>query len=63
MRDEHDAVDRLGRLIIDGGYAEEQRLRDIDREVKKIVTEAAEYATNDPEPDASELYTDVLVEA
>ena len=63
VRDEHDAIDRLGKLIIDGGYAEESRLRDIDREVKKIVTEAAEYATNDPEPDASELYNDVLAEA
>ncbi|MCZ6744431.1 MAG: pyruvate dehydrogenase (acetyl-transferring) E1 component subunit alpha [Alphaproteobacteria bacterium] len=63
VRAEHDAIDSLGKLIIDGGYAEEARLRDIDRGVKKIVTEAVEYATNDPEPDASELYTDVLVEA
>ena len=63
VRDEHDAIDKLHQLIIDGGYAEESQLRDIDRGVKKVVTEAVEYATNDPEPDASELYTDVLVEA
>ena len=63
VRAERDAIDGLGKLIIEGGYAEESQLRDIDRGVKKIVTEAVEYATNDPEPDASELYTDVLVEA
>jgi pyruvate dehydrogenase E1 component alpha subunit len=28
--------------------------------VRDIVNEAAEFATNDPEPDPSELYTDVL---
>jgi pyruvate dehydrogenase E1 component alpha subunit len=26
------------------------------------VNEAAEFATNDPEPDPSELYTDILLE-
>ena len=35
----------------------------IDREVKDIVTDAAEFATTSPEPDPSELWTDVLVEA
>jgi pyruvate dehydrogenase E1 component alpha subunit len=28
--------------------------------VRNIVNEAAEFATHDPEPDPSELYTDVL---
>jgi len=27
--------------------------------VRAVVNEAAEFATNDPEPDAAELYTDV----
>ena len=27
--------------------------------VRDIVNEAAEFATNDPEPDAAELWTDV----
>jgi pyruvate dehydrogenase E1 component alpha subunit len=27
--------------------------------VRETVNEAAEFATNDPEPDPSELYTDV----
>jgi pyruvate dehydrogenase E1 component alpha subunit len=38
-------------------------LKKIDAEVKKIVTEAADFAVNDAEPAPEELYTDVLVEA
>jgi pyruvate dehydrogenase E1 component alpha subunit len=38
-------------------------LKDIDREVKAIVADAADFAQASPEPDPSELYTDVLVEA
>ena len=33
------------------------------RNVRDIVNEAAEFATNDPEPDPSELYTDIYAEA
>jgi pyruvate dehydrogenase E1 component alpha subunit len=29
--------------------------------VRAIVTEAADFAQNDPEPDPSELYTDILL--
>ena len=35
----------------------------IDREVKEIVSDAAEFAQDSPEPDPSQLYTDVLKEA
>ena len=35
----------------------------IDAEIRAVVTEAAEFAQNDPEPDASELYTDIYVNA
>jgi pyruvate dehydrogenase E1 component alpha subunit len=31
----------------------------MDKEVRAIVNEAAEFAQNDPEPDVSELYTDI----
>ena len=33
------------------------------RKVREIVNEAAEFATNDPEPDPSELWTDILLDA
>lgn len=63
MRKEHDPIDNLRDLLFAQGHADEAELRDIDREIKAIVTEAAEFAQQSQEPDPSELYTDVLVEA
>ena len=37
-------------------------LKALDKDVKAIVAEAAQFAKDSPEPDPSELYTDVLVE-
>jgi len=41
----------------------EDELKAIDKEIKDIVVEAAKFAEDAPEPQAAELYTDVLVEA
>jgi pyruvate dehydrogenase E1 component alpha subunit len=35
----------------------------MDKEIKSVVTAAAEFAQQSPEPDESELYTDILIEA
>ena len=40
----------------------EDELKTIDKDIRKIVSEAADFAENSPEPDPAELYTDVLVE-
>ena len=50
-------------MLIDSGHATEETLKGMDADVKAIVAEAAEYAQQSPEPDLSELYTDVLVDA
>ena len=63
MRTEHDPIDNLRQLLVDGGHKDEDALKEIDREVRAVVSEAAEFAQNSPEPDPSELYTDVLVDA
>jgi pyruvate dehydrogenase E1 component alpha subunit len=63
MREQHDPIDQLRALILEGGYADEAELKEIDREIKDIVTDAAEFSQSSPEPDPSELYTDVLIEA
>jgi pyruvate dehydrogenase E1 component alpha subunit len=63
MRKEHDPIDNLRDLLFAQGHADEAKLRDIDREIKAIVTEAAEFAQQSQEPDPGELYTDVLLEA
>ena len=44
------------------GVAEDE-LKKIDKEIKDIVVEAAKFAEEAPEPEPSELHTDVLVES
>jgi pyruvate dehydrogenase E1 component alpha subunit len=63
MRQEHDPIDQLRKKLLDAGHADEARLKEIDREIKDIVSNATEFAQNSPEPDPSELWTDVLIEA
>ncbi len=63
MRTQHDPIDQMAKYMVDEGVADEAALKKIDREVKDLVTDAAEFAQNSPEPDPSELWTDILVEA
>jgi pyruvate dehydrogenase E1 component alpha subunit len=63
MRQEHDPIDQLRKKLLDDGQADEAQLKEIDREIKDIVSGATEFAQNSPEPDPSELWTDVLVDA
>jgi pyruvate dehydrogenase E1 component alpha subunit len=63
IRSHHDPIDLIKKRLIDAGHATEDELKDLDKAVKKIVNEAAEFAKDSPEPDPAELYTDVLVEA
>ena len=62
VRAERDPIDHLRQAILKSGCADETALKALDREVKDTVTAAAEFAQNSPEPDPSELYTDILVE-
>jgi len=63
MRTQHDPIDNIKKLLVDHDLADEESLKQIDRDVRAVVAEAAEYAQQSQEPDPSELYTDVLVEA
>jgi pyruvate dehydrogenase E1 component alpha subunit len=59
MREHRDPIELLRKRILDQGQASENELKEIDREVRARVNEAAEFAQSDPEPDPAELYTDV----
>lgn len=61
MRSEHDPIEQVKQRLIEKGWATEDELKEIDRQVRDIVADAADFAQNDPEPDASELYTDILL--
>ncbi|MGQ0674566.1 MAG: pyruvate dehydrogenase (acetyl-transferring) E1 component subunit alpha [Rhodospirillales bacterium] len=63
MREEHDPIDRLRAALLEWGTADEGALKGIDKDVKDVVTAAAEFAQQSPEPDIPELYTDVLIQA
>ena len=61
QRDKHDPIDRAKQDLLAMGVTEEA-LKDIDKRVRRDVTQAADFAENSPEPAPAELYTDVLVE-
>jgi pyruvate dehydrogenase E1 component subunit alpha len=60
MRSERDPIEQVKMRILDKGYAGEDALKAIDKEVREIVSDAAEFSQSNPEPDVSELYTDIL---
>ena len=59
MRSEHDPIEQVRMRILENKHAGEDDLKKVDAEVRDIVNAAADFATNDPEPDAAELWTDV----
>ena len=63
VRQERDPIERLRAVMLEEGAADDEALKKIDKEVKEIVSDAAEFAQDSPEPDPSELYTDVLKQA
>jgi pyruvate dehydrogenase E1 component alpha subunit len=60
MRTEHDPIEQVRLRLIEKGWASDDDLKAIDKDVRAIVAESADFATYDPEPDPSELWTDVL---
>src|SRR5579863_2534473 len=62
MRQEHDPIDQMKNRLMEASLADEAKLKQIDKDIKDIVTAAAEFAQDSPEPDPSELWTDVYAE-
>jgi pyruvate dehydrogenase E1 component alpha subunit len=62
IRTHHDPIEGLKGQILELGHATEDDLKKIDNEIKAIVKEAADFSLESPEPDPSELWTDVLLE-
>ena len=63
IRAHRDAIEHLKALLIEKKIADEVQLKAIDKDVRDVVADAAEFAQVSPEPDPSALWTDVLVEA
>ncbi len=57
-----DPIDHI-KMLLAAAKVSEDELKAVGNEVKAIVAEAVQFAQESPEPDPSELYTDVYVEA
>ena len=58
VRHDQDPIEQVRKRLLDA-KVDEAELKKIDAEVREIVNEAADFAQHDPEPDVSELYTDI----
>jgi len=63
MRAEQDPIEQVKQRLVDGKFATEEELKAIDKDIRAIVAKSAEFAQTNPEPDVSQLYTDILVGA
>jgi len=59
MRDERDPIEAVRILLLEGNHASEDDLKAIDKEIKKVVNESADFAKESPEPHLDELWTDI----
>ena len=62
-RQERDPIEQVKARLLESGVQTEESLKAIENEIRAIVTEAADFATHDPEPEASELWTDITISA
>jgi len=62
MRDERDPIEAVRSMLLTGKHASEDDLKAIDKEIKGIVNDSAEFAKTSPEPALEELWTDIYAE-
>jgi pyruvate dehydrogenase E1 component alpha subunit len=62
MREKRDAIEHVRQMLLTGGHASEDDLKKIDKEIKEIVNEAAEFSKESPEPALDELWTDIYAD-
>ncbi len=63
MKDrEHDPIERVKTRLVDQHGMSEEDVKAIDKDIRAVINEAADFAQNDAEPDPSELWTDVYAE-
>ena len=62
VREEKDAIEHIRNLLLTGKHCGEDELKMIDKEIKAIVNDSAEFAKESPEPVPEELWTDIYAE-
>ena len=61
-RGKHDPIESLREVMLKEGLVTEESLKVVEREIKEIVNDSAEFAQTSPEPDVAELWTDILAD-
>ncbi|CUJ89046.1 Acetoin:2,6-dichlorophenolindophenol oxidoreductase subunit alpha [Ruegeria denitrificans] len=59
VREQSDPIEHVRDLLLTGKHATEDDLKAIDKEIKEIVNQAAEFSKESPEPSLDELWTDI----
>jgi pyruvate dehydrogenase E1 component alpha subunit len=62
MREERDCIEQVRDMLLTGKHASEDELKAIDKDIKAIVNESAEFAKTSPEPALEELWTDIYAD-
>ena len=61
VREQHDPIEQVRARVLREKTLTEDDLKAIDADVRQLVVASADFAQHDPEPDVSELFTDVLL--
>ena len=59
VREHNDPIKRCEQRLADNGFDDKAKLKEIDKEMKAIAKEAADFSLESPLPAPEELYTDI----
>ena len=59
MREQHDAIEKMRKRLIEQGWATEQQLKEMDKQTREQMKKAAEFAVQTPMPAEEELASDI----
>jgi pyruvate dehydrogenase E1 component alpha subunit len=60
-KEQRDPIEGMKAWLVNEGIISDEALKEMDKDVKAIIADAAEFAKASPEPDESELWTNILV--
>jgi len=61
-REHRDPIDGLKNYLVKNSIANEENLKEIDKKIRDKIQEAVDFAESSPEPDETELWTDIYTE-
>lgn len=59
IREQRDPIENLKNYLLEGKHATQEELKEIDKNIRAKINDVVEFCKSSPEPDYSELWTDV----